>query len=202
MNAFKRISFRQKMFKGAMMMIIILLQTGCATQFSLVGREPHDWNAPNSSKLAASDAASSNAAQGNHINAQTTSITGVANQDVRRVRLKNDSGIRKGEVLGFLIGAGTGAIIGFALGDDPECSESGGPLVPCLRFTAEAKAAILGILGGVAGAIVGGIVEEVADIVTAKSDKAIHPAMNHDFSALTPLAQFPEQELERLTVIK
>ena len=54
-GALKRTSFQQMMFKGAVM-IVILLQTACATQFPMVGRETSDWNAPNPSKLAANDA--------------------------------------------------------------------------------------------------------------------------------------------------
>lgn len=57
MNAFKRNSFRQKLFKCAAM-ITILLQAACATQFPTVGREMSGWNMPNPSRLAAKDAAS------------------------------------------------------------------------------------------------------------------------------------------------
>ncbi len=217
MNALNKNSFRQKMFKGALM-IIILLQAACATQFSMVGREPNDWNEPNPSTLAASDAGaasicnfdgpgeisarpevqpivqgdvpigvrivlllhnqqeiagrvlsvrdgalviSTNEAQGNHISTQTARIIVVKNQDIRRVSIEDDSSVRKGAVLGFLIGAGTGAIIGLAAGDDTPCSESG-PLAPCFGLTAEAKAVIFGLLGGGAGLLVGGIVGAAA----------------------------------------
>jgi hypothetical protein len=53
------------------------------------------------------------------------------------------------------------------------------------------------VLGG-AGLIVG----TIAGAAASKADKAINPLMNHDFSALKPLAQFPEQEPEYLSAVK
>ncbi len=100
---------------------------------------------------------SKNDAQVDYIDAQTASISMAKNQDFQDASIEDNSSVRKGMLLGFLIGAGTGAIIGLAQGDDPSCSETG-PLAPCFRLTAEAKGVIGGILGGGAGLIVGGIV--------------------------------------------
>jgi len=58
MNAFKRNSFRQKMFKGAVM-IMILLQAACAANVTKLGGGPKDRAAPKSSKLAANGSGSS-----------------------------------------------------------------------------------------------------------------------------------------------
>jgi hypothetical protein len=52
MNAFNKNSFRQKMFKCAVP-IIILLQTACAANFAKLGGGPNDWTASKSSTLAA-----------------------------------------------------------------------------------------------------------------------------------------------------
>jgi hypothetical protein len=58
MNAFKRNSFWQKMFKCAVM-ILILLQTACATNVAMLGGGPNDWTAPNPSKLASNGSGAS-----------------------------------------------------------------------------------------------------------------------------------------------
>ena len=42
----------------------------------------------------------------------------------------------------------------------------------------------------------------IAGAAASKTDKAIDPAMNHDFSALKPYAQFPVKEPEYLSAIK
>ncbi len=46
--------------------------------------------------------------------------------------------------------------------------------------------------------IVGGI----AGVAASKDDSALSPGMNHDFSALKPLAQFPKEEPEDLSALK
>jgi hypothetical protein len=200
MNAFNKNSFRQKMFKCTVM-VVILLQSACATQLSMVSREqnasicnfdePGEVSArPKAQPIVQGDAhkgarivlllhnqqeiagrllsvrdgalvISTNEAQGNHIGAQTAGIIVVKKQDIRRMSIEDDLSVRKGAIIGFLIGAGTGAIVGFAAGDDTPCSESG-PLAPCFSLTAEAKAVILGLLGGGAGLLVGAFVGAVA----------------------------------------
>jgi hypothetical protein len=144
---------------------------------------------------------STNEASDNHIGAQIASISVIKNQNIQCVFIKGKSRVLISSGLGFLIGAGTGAIIGFAAGDDPECKESGSPLAPapwCLRLTAEGKAVIGGILGGVAGSLVGGII----GVAASTEDKAIYPNMNHGFSELKPLAKFPDKEPEYLNAVK
>jgi hypothetical protein len=53
MNTFNKNSFMQKMFKGAVI-IIILLQTACAAKITKRSGEPNGWTTPNPSQLAAS----------------------------------------------------------------------------------------------------------------------------------------------------
>jgi hypothetical protein len=57
-------------------------------------------------------------------------------------------------------------------------------------------------MGGILGGVVGSFVGAVAGAAASKSDNAIDPAMNHDFSALKPLAQFPEKEPPYLSAAK
>ncbi len=173
MNTYSKNSFRQKMFKCAVM-IIILLQAACAANVTMLGDGPNDWTAPNPSKLAANGSGASltcrlnasgevNEAPDNHIDAQTAGIIVVKNQDIQRVSIENDSSVRKGAVLGFLIGAGTGAIIGLAAGDDSPSNNSDCAFgAISFQLTAEGKAVIGGILGGVAGSIVGTVVGAAA----------------------------------------
>jgi hypothetical protein len=55
MNAFNKNSFRQKLFKCAVM-IVILLQAACAANVGMLGGGPNDWTAPKPAKLAANGA--------------------------------------------------------------------------------------------------------------------------------------------------
>ena len=147
---------------------------------------------------------STNKAPAHHINAQTAGISVVKNQNIRRVIIKGESRVLEGMVLGLLIGAGTGVMIGVAAGDDEPCPNhsSGGPLEPgsgwCLSFTAGEKALAAGIVLGAVGLGVGAKVGDA----TSKADKTIYPPMSQDFSALKSLAQFPQEEPEYLSLIK
>jgi len=58
MNTFSKTSFRQKMFKSAVM-IIILLQAACAANVTKLGGGSNDWIAPNPLKLAANGSGAS-----------------------------------------------------------------------------------------------------------------------------------------------
>jgi hypothetical protein len=137
---------------------------------------------------------STNEAHGNHIDAKSADLIVVKNQDIRRVFIKGKSRVLLGAGLGFVIGAVTGAMIGHAKGDDPPNN----PGEWRLALTADTKAVIGGILGGFAGSIVGGIVGDAA----SKVDIAIYQPMNHDLSALKPLARFPKKEPEYLSAVK
>ncbi|MCI0693370.1 hypothetical protein L0337_15370 [candidate division KSB1 bacterium] len=120
----------------------------------------------------------------------------VRNQEIQGVLIKGKSNIGKGIGLGILIGAGTGAVIGFADGDDPPCE----PLEVLLtvgtceafRMTAEQKAAWVGILGGAAGLAVGGI----AGAATSTSSKEIELSDDQPFLVLKPLARYAERRPE------
>jgi hypothetical protein len=247
MNTFNKNSFMQKMFKGAVM-IIILLQTACAAKITKRSGEPNGWTTPNPSQLAASgsgaaliysadmpgedsawpevqpiaqgdahkgarivlllhnqqkiaghllsvrDSAlviSTNEKQDNYSETHTAGILVVKNLDIQRVIIKGKSKILKGMKLGLQMGAKGG----FEANNDSPCSEAS-PLTPC--WGAALKPVIGGIVFGGAGMIMGGIV----GAAVSKADKVIDPAMNQDFSALKPLAQFPEEEPEYLSAIK
>ncbi len=69
--------------------------------------------------------------------------------EINRIVIPRESHFGSGLGYGFLAGAGTGAIIGLASGDE----KSG-----FFRFTAAAKAFLIGVPLGVVGAIVGGII--------------------------------------------
>jgi hypothetical protein len=231
------------MFKCAVM-IIILLPTACATQFSIVRQEPKDWIAPSPLPFASNDAGaalpcdcdipgeisarpiaqggarmgarivlvlhnqqkiagrllsvrdsalvvSTNKEQDNCSEAQTADILVVKNQDIQHVIIKGKSRILKGMGLGLQMGAKSG----FEAGKDSPCSEAS-PLTPC--WGAALQPVIGGIVLGGTGMIMGGIV----GAAVSKADKVIDPAMNNDFWALKPLAQFPEKEPEYLRAVK
>jgi hypothetical protein len=213
MNAFNKNSLWQKMFKCAAM-IIILLQTACAVKVTKLGDAQEvstqpiaQSDAPNGARIVlllhnqqeiagrllsvrdSSLVISTNEEQDHHIDAQIADILVVENKYIQRVIIKGKSRVLKGMGLGLQSGAG----IGFASDDDSPDSRS-------WQLTPEekAKAVVAKILFGGAGMIIGGIVGAAA----SKADKAIDPAMNHDFSALKPLAQFPEKEPEYLSAVK
>jgi hypothetical protein len=196
MNTFNKTFFRQKLFKCAVM-IIILLQAACAANVGTIDSGLFDWTVPNPSKLASNGADTSSTcsldmpgavsarskarsiaqgdprlpardralavstqeAQNNYIYAQIARIRMAKNQDFQDTSSEDNASVRKGMLLGFLIGAGTGAIIGLAAGDDTPSNNSDCAFgaIP-FQLTAEGKAVIGGILGGGAGLLVGGIV--------------------------------------------
>jgi outer membrane protein W len=110
----------------------------------------------------------------------------IRNQDIQKVIIKGESNVLKGVGLGFLIGAGAGALIGVAGGDDPP----GG----LFSLSAPEKAALGAILGGGCGVIVG----TIAGAASSSRDKVIEALPNKDFSILRPVARFPTREPEFL----
>lgn len=110
----------------------------------------------------------------------------VPSQDILHVTIEGKSNVLAGMGWGILIGAGGGALFGYA-----------GHREPAL-FTASEDAFIGGILLGLCGLVVGTIV----GIATSTSDKEIEPLPNHDFSSLRPFTRFPANEPEWLRLIK
>ena len=81
-------------------------------------------------------------------------INKLAYDDIHELSFQKDfkaSRILKGIFIGGLVGFGTGAIVGYAHGDDPPCNFF------CLRFTAADKAGLGAILGIPIGIVAGGI---------------------------------------------
>jgi len=82
---------------------------------------------------------------------------------------RKNAGAKKGAIIGVLSGVTLGAIIGFALGDDPPPCDIEDPFEKVFceiideldlpfegeRYSAEEKAVILGLTSGVVGALVG-----------------------------------------------
>ncbi len=68
-------------------------------------------------------------------------------------------GALEGAGVGLLVGAAGGAVVGYASGDDPPCSDESWF---CLSFSAGEKAEILGVyaggLGAVSGLVLGGLI--------------------------------------------
>jgi hypothetical protein len=109
-------------------------------------------------------------------------ISEVRSEEIRSVILKGESKIIKGMTMGFLIGAGTGVVLGLASGDNDGV----------LFSTAESQATLGGILLGGAGLVVGG----VAGGATSTGDKEIEFSADHPFSLLKPLARNSESKSE------
>ncbi|NIM49705.1 MAG: hypothetical protein GTN62_05615 [Gemmatimonadales bacterium] len=81
------------------------------------------------------------------------SLTSLAGLEVSRGRKSHPW---EGATIGLVLGAATGAIIGFALGDDPPCQKSG--WFACWgewRFTAEEYATMGAVVFGAIGILVG-----------------------------------------------
>jgi hypothetical protein len=79
----------------------------------------------------------------------------VPSREIQRIIVQRKTHIKSGLGYGFLAGAGAGAIMGFASGDDEE---------GFFQTTAGQKALIGGIFFGAAGASIGGIISAVAGI--------------------------------------
>jgi len=74
--------------------------------------------------------------------------------DIKVIRIVKKSKVLKGMGIGLLIGAGGGALLGFAMGE-PEYQSPG---LSFRDFTAEQKALVLGVLLGAFGLAIGGLV--------------------------------------------
>jgi len=70
-------------------------------------------------------------------------------KDIRLITYRKNRIIGKSIILGAFLGAATGAIFGYSLGDDPPCG--GGFLEICFRITAKEKATFFGTSLGVFG---------------------------------------------------
>jgi hypothetical protein len=72
--------------------------------------------------------------------------------DIKVIRIVKKSKVLKGMGIGLLIGAGGGALLGFAMGEPEYLS----PGLQFRDFTAEQKALVLGVLLGAVGLAIGG----------------------------------------------
>lgn len=95
-------------------------------------------------------------------------------KDIKRITIVKKSKFLKGIGSGFLGGAGLGALLGLASGDDPP---------GCFSMTAGQKALILGIFFGLIGIILGGLQGGAAGIdkniqVEGKSEAEIQEILD------------------------
>jgi len=107
-------------------------------------------------------------------------ISEVRSEEIHKIVFKGESKVLKGMGMGLLIGAGTGAVIGLASGDD----QSG-----FFRFSAGEKALMGGIFFGGAGLLVG----TVAGAATSTGDTEIEFFADQPFSLLKPFARHFER---------
>ena len=120
---------------------------------------------------------------------QSAGIIAVRNEEILHVVIKGKSNVLKGMGLGTLIGAGGGALLGFASGDDPP---------GWFSFTAGEKAE----MGAVGLGAVGLVVGTVVGVASSSRDKIVEPLLDQDFSSLRPVARFSKEEPELLKKIK
>jgi hypothetical protein len=113
----------------------------------------------------------------------------VTYQDVKRMIIRGQSRVGAGMGKGFLIGAGTGALLGLASGND----QRGFPIA----FSAGAKALIGGVMLGAVGFIVG----TVSGIASSTSDKEIIPQSKEEPIVLRGFARYVSSEPEYLKAI-
>lgn len=117
------------------------------------------------------------------ISAHLSDVSIIKNEEVLSVIQKGKSKISKGIGYGLLIGAGTGALIGFASGDD------GGGFV---SFSAGEKAVFGGVLLGSAGLIIG----IIWGSISSTRDISVIPLPDNDYSILKIYSRYPQNEPE------
>ncbi len=103
--------------------------------------------------------------------------------DVGHIYIQKKSKFLKGAGMGLLFGGTTGALIGFASGDDTD---------GFIQFTASEKALALGIVLGVAGATIGGIGGAIAGVDETVSIKSTSP--DKLYSILNKLKSYARYE--------
>lgn len=97
-------------------------------------------------------------------------------EDVDHITVVKQTKLLKGLGRGFLIGAVTGALLGFISGNDKE---------GMIQFSASEKALFMGVLFGGAGAIIGGIASAMSGIDNSVNIASVSPSER--YRALTDL---------------
>ena len=110
----------------------------------------------------------------------------IEKDSIERVLIHGESDVLKGIEYGALIGAGLGAIIGYANGDDHGVKTGG----IGIYFTAEQKALGGGLLGGLLGSVIGLIV----GISSSTPDKTIAIFSDDDYNKLKRYIKHPSYE--------
>jgi len=116
-------------------------------------------------------------------------ITIVRYQDVQKMIIRGESKLGAGMGKGFLIGAGTGALIGLA---------SGGSTGGIVHISGPEMA----LIGGLGLRAVGFFIGTIAGIASSTSDREIVPQSNEDFRSLKMLARYLGNEPEFLQAKK
>jgi len=88
---------------------------------------------------------------------------------LQQLKLRKKGSVGRGILYGSLIGVASGFIVGMAMGDDP-------PQTTMFKSTAAEKGAALAMVGGLGGALIGGIIGAVAHktfIIQGKKKKLV-----------------------------
>ena len=121
---------------------------------------------------------------------QQIKVLEIERDKIMSVKIHGESEVPKYLGYGALIGAGIGAIIGYATGDDHV--ETGGGLFRFdFTYTAEQKALNGGLLGGLLGGVIGLIV----GITNSKPDEIIKIGFDDDYDKLIKYLKYPEDNL-------
>ena len=112
----------------------------------------------------------------------------IEKDSIEQVSIHGDSKIIPVLAFGILIGAGIGAVVGYADGDDEPCRF---PIwILCPSFTAEDKA----LFGGVIGSVIGGLIGLIVGITRSTSDKTIVIFSDDDYNKLKRYVKYPSYE--------
>jgi len=106
----------------------------------------------------------------------------IEKDSIEQVSIHGDSRIIPGLAFGILIGAGIGAVFGYAAGDDEPGLFSG------------AKAEDKALFGGIIGSVIGGLIGLIVGITSSTPDKTIVIFSDDDYNKLKRYRKHPSYE--------